>query len=395
MLSAPFLAAFGLRGLYVLPYLSLVATAVACVALGRACGFGRDSTTAAAAAILGTPFLFYGLEFWEHLPAVATATAGAAFFLRGHGFTAGCLLAFAVLLRPEAAGFAAALGLSARWLRAPLRDGLRAVAGLLFVLLPYEWYVFQHFGSFVPPHISANAAAAVDRGWLALRLELIATWFATAGKNSFWLTSPVAVMAVIAFVTRPLRYSGLMIVGAVTIALTVIAMPNTGGGQWGPRYLLLANIPFVIIAADVVDRLSEYRARVLVVAVALAGGFWLQRTAYRELRGTKGAYGAMVDVISATAGERPVVTDVWWLDQVAAAVFGDRPTLYAPEGSTGRNIVQRFSDAVVPAITVVRASAIGGDDVAWVNASCYVEEQRTASPGGELTLIQLRHRCRP
>jgi len=47
------------------------------------------------------------------------------------------------------------------------------------------------------------------------------------------------------------------------------------------------------------------------------------RAAYRQLRGTKLGYGRIVDLIATTTAPGEfVVTDLWWLDQVAAATAG-------------------------------------------------------------------------
>src|SRR5215813_635325 len=63
-------------------------------------------------AALATPFLFYGLEFWEHAPAVALATNGTAMFVSSlrksraaWALAVGAGLAFGIafLMRPETA----------------------------------------------------------------------------------------------------------------------------------------------------------------------------------------------------------------------------------------------------------------------------------------------------
>ncbi len=82
LMTAPFIAAFGISGAYVLPalgfLLALAATAWAGVALDGAGRRPRSSSTTAAC----TPLLFYGLEFWEHAPAVGVAALATAMFVR-------------------------------------------------------------------------------------------------------------------------------------------------------------------------------------------------------------------------------------------------------------------------------------------------------------------------
>ena len=61
------------------------------------------------------------------------------------------------------------------------------------------------------------------------------------------------------------------------------------------------------------------------------------RAAYLELRGTKRNYDGLV---AATASFTPpggiVLTNAWWLDQVAAALHGSRTFLFVPDAAGGR-----------------------------------------------------------
>ena len=104
VLSAPFLVAFGARGLYVLPALGFLLTVAGCAALATALDPRRRPVVAGLAAALGTPFLFYGLEFWEHTLALGCATLGAALFLKRRALVAGLLFGVAALLRPKPGG---------------------------------------------------------------------------------------------------------------------------------------------------------------------------------------------------------------------------------------------------------------------------------------------------
>src|SRR5262245_24068239 len=72
-LSAPFIASFGIRGAYVLPAVGFLLAIWASVRLARAIGCLASPAMVMLASALGTPLLFYGLEFWEHAPAVAVA----------------------------------------------------------------------------------------------------------------------------------------------------------------------------------------------------------------------------------------------------------------------------------------------------------------------------------
>ena len=82
LIGARFIRWFGLRGAYILPANRLsgnpcwlrLATLVALT-------HGEIPALVVLLAALAAPFLFYGLEFWEHAPAVALATFGTAMFV--------------------------------------------------------------------------------------------------------------------------------------------------------------------------------------------------------------------------------------------------------------------------------------------------------------------------
>jgi hypothetical protein len=418
ILCAPLLTAFGWRGLYVLPALGFIGTLAACAWLATVLDERRDAATVAILAGLGTPFLFYGLEFWEHTPALALGIGGAALLLNaarrhaerhadtGASLAAGLLMGAAILLRPEAIWFGVAVAAASRLLvqQPTWRSLAIAAAGAAIALLPLELYTVLHFGSWVPGHIGVNAGSA-DGLTLFARLRLGSDWLLTwpwrpggaVRANSFWGVAPAGLLALVAIVWRT---SGrerrfLAAVAALTALLVVLTAPNDGGGQWGPRYLLFVYAPLVILAADVVQQLPGRTLRTLLVVVLLAGSIWDVRAGYRQLRGTKATYGRVVDFVSRnTSHGEHIVTDVWWLDQLAAAALDGRTLLFAGEPSTGLDIVQRLSDAHLPAVTVFRSRDESSDVDAWIGRSCFAEDTREELPLRGLIAMRLRYRCR-
>src|SRR5258708_2899009 len=129
ILAAPFLAVFGLRGLYIIPALSVAAIFLAAASIGRSLGQPMGGVATGWCAVLATPLLFYGGELWEHAPAVALSTAGIALVLRGgpaarrDAALAGACFVLAAALRPEALVAAPAILLARAWV-----DGPRAAA---------------------------------------------------------------------------------------------------------------------------------------------------------------------------------------------------------------------------------------------------------------------------
>lgn len=398
LLTAPLLAAFGLRGLYVLPALGYLLTVASCGKLASALDRRRRAFTTSLVAAIATPFLFYALEFWEHLPAVACATLALVLLLRARPFAAGLLFGLAIQFRPEAFWFGVAVCAASPALssRLPWRSLFTAMAGALVSVAPYELYVAAHFGTVIPAHLGTNSGAIAD-GWLPGRWLLIRTWFMALDSTGFWSVAPCVAGALASLALSRDQSEGrfLWLVSSITIAATLLTAPNTGGGQWAPRYLLLAYVPLVVLAAGVVQQLPpRHTLTSATLLIAVLGCLWVQRSAYRELRGTKATYGRVVDFMTTqTMDSQYVVTDVWWLDQVAASALGEHAVLFAPEAETGTNIVGRLSAHAVPVVTVVRSETESTDTSSWRTGSCYVEEKRERISIRHLVLIQLRHQC--
>ena len=79
------------------------------------------------------------------------------------------------------------------------------------------------------------------------------------------------------------------------------------------------------------------------------------RSAYLELRGAKRSYQGLVDAVeSAAPPGRVLVTNLWWLDQVAAALHGTRVFLYVPDAA-----------AASGALAIARDERVGTITLAW------------------------------
>lgn len=417
LLSAPLIRWFGMRGAYVLPAIGFLGILAACAWLAIALDPRRSPSIVILVAGLATPFLFYGLEFWEHTLAVAIAALATTWFVMcrtraqsrisgGLALASGSAFGLAIVMRPEIAcvlfsALIAALLLDdrPRWSTSGL---LLLGAGL--ALAPFEIYTVVHFHSLVPSHIGTNSGLLAS-GWGTERLQLAGTWLAPSGWTaggptraaSFWSVAPAAVLALVPLRSRVQRDGRgyLLALAALTCLFVLLTAPNDGGGQWGPRYLLFAYVPLAILAADLVESLPRRNAAVLVALIVIvAGCLWIQRSAYRQLRGAKLTYGRVVDFVSdEVAPGGYVVTDLWWLDQIAATATSERQLVYARDGADGHAVMERLSRAVVPTVTVIRSQSESPDVSAWTEGTCYVEIRRRSLPVRDLVAVWLHHRC--
>ena len=417
-MSAPFIAALGLRGAYVLPaaglLLALASTAWLAILLDRR----RSAAGLLLTAFLGTPLLFYGLEFWEHAPAAGIAMLATALLVhaaaRASGparfFGVGLLFGVATLLRPEALWFGAAAVVAAPLLRWPPSRGrlAAAAAGLVVPLLLIEVYTLVHFGHPLPPHIAGNPGL-LGGDWFAMRRDLFMSWFISQGRNNFWRVAPTILLA---FAWRPMSHFGaaarrgrkfLLVLTVGFSLLVVLTAPNDGGAQWGPRYMLLAYPPLAILATDTLAYVVRFLGKtrrtgalvpIVAVAILMAGSAWLQRAAYKELRGAKITYARLVDFLEyETSPGRPIVTDLWWLDQVAASLADSRRFFVVADADQASEVVHRLNEAKEPSITLIRHPVDSpGPFTAWLVRSCYAFEQERGSGEG-LIAIQVTRGC--
>ena len=434
LVSAPFIAGLGLRGAYVLPALGLLLTLASTTWLALLLDRRRTPIAVLLTVLLGTPLLFYGLEFWEHSLAAGIAVLASALFVRcadasarpARFFGVGLLFGLAVLLRPEALWFAAAVFVAAPLLRS--RPGwvpiLTAGVGLVSALVPLEVYTLLHFGHLLPPHIAGNPGL-LEGDWVAMRRTVFVSWFMAPGKSNFWRVAPAIILA---FVWRPTSYFGgaarrgrpfLLAVAAATAALVVLTAPNDGGAQWGPRYLLLAYPPLAILATDTLAYVVRFLgmprraaregvkppprggaqralAGLVIAAVAMLaiGSAWLQRAAYKELRGAKLTYERLVAFVEhETEPGRPVVTDLWFLDQVAASLADSRRFFVVTDTGEASEVLHRLSEAREQAVTLLRSPIDSpGPFTAWLARSCYTFD-RERGDGEGLIAIQVRLTC--
>ncbi|HVW04972.1 MAG TPA: hypothetical protein VHB78_08170 [Vicinamibacterales bacterium] len=178
LMTAPFYALFGLRGLYVLPLIGLLAALLALVAMARSLGWTHAGAAVFLLLLTLTPLLFYGLEFWEHTCAAALAYAGTAVFLRPARTTrgllaAGILLGGAIVLRPEAICFVAALPIADRCLASSARprELLVLFAGVAIAVAPLFAYNLAHFHSLTGLHLG-RSVVALDANYLPSHLAI-------------------------------------------------------------------------------------------------------------------------------------------------------------------------------------------------------------------------------
>ena len=452
LISAPFFALFGLRGLQILPIAGFLGALAGVALMGRRLGDQTPVAATIAFGLVASPLLFYGLEFWEHAVAAALAYLGTALFVTAPRSGArlllgGVLLGAAVLTRPEALWYLVALFAAARALAMPVRplEMLIAAAGAALMLAPFAAANAVHFHDFLGPHIAANAGALEQR-WVETHAAIAREWFVpTAWPAAALIAIALVVRIATSRVIRAQRAAGLVVLlaaallGAVAarrglpreslwavfpaalvlwvpigptagdaqrsarrfliwlivldVALVVLTSPNDGGGQWGPRYLMIASGPATLAVWLQLRRIVLERRTLEVFAAGcvIATSALVQRQAYKELRAAKQHYSRVQQALFAETRDRLVLTDVWWLDQISAAHSPAPVFLFAADSAKLADAIRRLEAAHVQSFAIVSGHAgLAAPAIDhWLEGSGFHVERRQDLPGTSLTIYRV------
>jgi hypothetical protein len=424
LLIAPLVAWLGLRGAYLLPAMAFIALLPLTAALSRRLGLAVGVTPLVVSAVLANPALFYAFEIWDHVPAIAVL-AGATVLAFGEAGArgdavrlgaAGLLAAIGILLRPEAIWYAVALGAT---LMVPRRM-IGYAAGAVLVLVPFAAANYLEGGTLAGPHATANLSALSDR-WASVRLERLSLWLAPA---SLWFAAGIAGLVVAWAVRRwngdPRRAQAIGLAAACVIAVAgalerfpapalwsawplgvLLLVPagdarlrrlhwlvaastlgiwltstHDGGAQWGPRFLLIATPAFLVLAAAALHETTSAgrlrRVRVSLVAVIVLAGAWTSRHAVLDLRGVKRFHARLVAGIDRQVPPGAyVVSNIAWIDQIAASSSGTRTWLIAAPPEQPRAVLERLERSGVRTISVVWSTDPVEPGPLSLDGSCY------------------------
>jgi hypothetical protein len=159
----------------------------------------------------------------------------------------------------------------------------------------------------------------------------------------------------------------------VEVALVLVLAPNDGGSQWGPRYLVPVLGPLVLLGVDKWHRLkltarSELGRRAVTGAFAalVLAGIVTQAVGVVYLWQTRSGNDTLTRVLLRTPTV-PVVTDVWYVPQIAPDVYGRVPLLLIQTTVEWRELMGRLAEEGVERVRLVRlpgAEIASQDDIA-------------------------------
>lgn len=258
LLSAPFYAAMGFRGLYVVPLLALWATWIRFASVARAAGLSPRMTAASVAALVfASPLTLYGAIYWEHTLAVCLAFVGLGFVLpldlavsKPKTVLGGFLLSLSGLVREELfclVGLVIGTVALSPWIGAARASGIHrrraaALSGIgagIVLFLVANWLVYRR-------PLGLHSILGLEDYRADSRVTFAIGLFSYLAPE-FLRYCPPAVFAVfLVFMSGRARRHAVPAGGWVWLGIAVLflvgvvaLLPSTGGKQWSPRFLLI------------------------------------------------------------------------------------------------------------------------------------------------------------
>ena len=295
LVSAPFYALLGDRGLYVVPLVALWSIWLRFWQIGRRAGWSMVTLCLGLVSLVfASPLTLYGGMYWEHTLAVALAFWGVSILLfakdgvLANGTTAslgfshsrllagGVLVGLAVWFRPEFLCLVAAIALLSivgwlipRWQLSPslsftqvliLIGSMVGSVGLFFVL---NTSIYGH-------PLGIHAIQIVEESSLSTQIAQAKDGYQQM-FGTLWRYFPVVIVVALAACLSPefKKKSGqrdpvparfalaLSILFALSVPL--IVPPGAGGKQWGPRfYLILVPLLSFVLAEQLRSSFFPY-----------------------------------------------------------------------------------------------------------------------------------------
>jgi hypothetical protein len=240
-------AKLGYIGLYILPLLSTVLLWCFFFYLLRYTGISPAITSLALAVLIFcSPLTVYGSIYWEHMPATFLLFTGVLFLTKKKvlplaALLLGLLSGSAVWLRPEAmvmnALFAVVIVL---FYRQRKMESFLFLAGMAISVIGFFYFNYKIYGTMLGAHslqvieehsMIYKLMRGVKYNWVMNKM--LVTYFCF-----ILLLLPALYTIIRKKIRLPQTEKALLIITIGYCLLTPFISPNTGGGQWGPRYLM-------------------------------------------------------------------------------------------------------------------------------------------------------------
>jgi len=357
LLSTPFFMVFGKAGLVIIPLLSLWILWFRFIALCR--GLKISPTIISlflAGLVFGSPMTVYGVEFWEHTLgallvflcfeyAVAPEIGGATPW---RSVVYGGLSAFSVWIRPESfllfLPLIVVIALRKSRSAVFLGSTLVVILGFFVANLLVSGRPFGFHGHQV---LDADLVASFTTRYLDRFLPMVRGLLKTFPLILLF----VPTLPILYFRLKKRELFFLSISILFFFLFTPLLLPNSGGGQWGPRYYLIALAPVVFMLAAVLEGLTRQDLRVgagifagLSIVFFVAGSFVNYEGGMNYLKTVHYLRADMLAKYLKTHEIHQVISGCNSIPMEIAELFHSRDFFYSKDLMTGsRPVLEEFA----------------------------------------------------
>jgi hypothetical protein len=367
LVTAPFYALMGFRGLYAVPLLALWGTWISFVAISRAAALSGAATAAATAALIfGSPLTLYGAIYWEHTLAVCLAFAGLGLLIplrdpagrRGVAI-GGVLLSLSGLVREELfclVGLVALLFIASPWISPARTIGLdrHRLTALVSIGAGIAVFLVANFFVYRRP-LGLHSVLGLEDFPAASRTDFAVGLLRYLAPEFFWyfpLAALSGLVAVPVFVRSRVVAPGASFWLGLAVAYllgVVLMLPSTGGKQWSPRFLLVLVPMTCVLAGIALDAglrggRGSFRVGMLTAfGVLLFLGGW--RNTIRGSADLKHGYARRAAALSAfrSLPSRNIAVSHQFISQQAEALLGDKDLFLTKSGRDLRMLAQTLA----------------------------------------------------
>lgn len=290
LLTVPFYLLFGNIGYYVVPAISLWLIWLLFLSCCRRMGTGgRAAAASLAVLIFSSPLTLYGAMFWEHTLGVLLTFCGVRFLIlapddrsRIAGFLWGLVTSLSVWFRSEALCMVVIYGTMAGYLSVKQRktDAAYFLTGLAAGVLALGAVNAVFYGH----PLGSNSFQVLGKFSLDARLEqgnFIFFYMIISLFKHLPVLALVVPGALVLYLIKPEgtpRETWLVAIACLAfVAISPLVLPNVGGKQWGPRYLLHVVPPSCLLLAAILQVAGTQKSMLLkgtVIIAALALTLW-------------------------------------------------------------------------------------------------------------------------
>jgi hypothetical protein len=154
------------------------------------------------------------------------------------------------------------------------------------------------------------------------------------------------------------------------------------------------SFPLAILGSNALTAAVSSYSGGAIVAVLLASSLAVQRNAYKELQSAKRTYERVVEFVERdTTPGSYIVTDLWWFDQVTAALYPTRTVLFVDDAASAETAYRALPAA--SDVFIVRSEGESRNEALGEQrngAAPFVVERRSEIPEQTLTILQIRMR---